>query len=42
MRLRQSLLAAGLVDELRLHGLPVVLGAGRRPLPEAGAPGASS
>ena len=33
-RLGQSLLAAGLVDEIRINVLPVVLGAGRRLFPE--------
>ncbi|WP_460626813.1 dihydrofolate reductase family protein [Intrasporangium mesophilum] len=37
-RLAQSLLAAGLVDELRLVIAPVVLGQGRRLFPEGGAP----
>lgn len=37
-RLGQSLLAAGLVDELRLAIAPVVVGAGRRLLPDGGAP----
>ncbi|MDQ8705341.1 dihydrofolate reductase family protein [Streptomyces sp. LHD-70] len=36
--LAQSLLAAGLVDELRLAIAPVVVGQGRRLLPEGGAP----
>lgn len=37
-RLGQSMLAAGLVDELRLVIAPVVVGAGRRLLPDGGAP----
>jgi dihydrofolate reductase len=37
-RLGQSLLAAGLVDELRLNVLPVVLGGGRRLFPETRIP----
>ncbi|MEU3878893.1 dihydrofolate reductase family protein [Streptomyces californicus] len=37
-RLAQSLLAAGLVDELRLAIAPVVLGEGRRLFPDGGAP----
>jgi dihydrofolate reductase len=37
-RLAQSLLAAGLIDELRLVIAPVVLGHGRRLFPEGGAP----
>ncbi|MEV2256986.1 dihydrofolate reductase family protein [Streptomyces sp. NPDC050147] len=37
-RLGQSLLAAGLVDELRLAIAPVVVGTGRRLLPDGGAP----
>jgi dihydrofolate reductase len=37
-RLSQSLLAAGLVDELRLVIAPVVVGKGRRLFPEGGAP----
>jgi dihydrofolate reductase len=37
-RLAQSLLAAGLVDELRLMIAPVVVGSGRRLFPEGGAP----
>jgi dihydrofolate reductase len=37
-RLSQSLLAAGLVDELRLVIAPVVVGNGRRLFPEGGAP----
>ncbi len=37
-RLAQSLLAAGLIDELRLVIAPVVLGSGRRLFPEGGAP----
>lgn len=37
-RLGQSLLAAGLVDELRLVVAPVVVGEGRRLLPPGGAP----
>ncbi|MEO5877124.1 MAG: dihydrofolate reductase family protein [Streptosporangiaceae bacterium] len=37
-RLAQSLLSAGLVDELRLVVAPVILGHGRRLLPEGGAP----
>ncbi len=37
-RLAQSLLAAGLLDELRLVIAPVVLGHGRRLFPEGGAP----
>ncbi|WP_425827839.1 dihydrofolate reductase family protein [Streptomyces fractus] len=37
-RLAQSLLAAGLVDELRLAIAPVVVGRGRRLFPEGGAP----
>ncbi len=36
-RLAQSLLAAGLVDELRLLIAPVVVGSGRRLFPEGGA-----
>ncbi|MFC8130243.1 dihydrofolate reductase family protein [Streptomyces sp. NPDC057302] len=39
-RLGQSLLAAGLVDELRLAIAPVVVGEGRRLLPDGGAPAA--
>lgn len=37
-RLSQSLLAAGLVDELRLVIAPVVVGPGRRLFPDGGAP----
>lgn len=37
-RLGQSLLAAGLVDELRLVIAPVVVGSGRRLFPDGGAP----
>ncbi|MEU9578436.1 dihydrofolate reductase family protein [Streptomyces chilikensis] len=37
-RLGQSLLAAGLVDELRLAIAPVVVGSGRRLFPDGGAP----
>jgi len=37
-RLAQSLLAAGLIDELRLTIAPVVVGAGRRLFPAGGAP----
>ncbi|MEV0693976.1 dihydrofolate reductase family protein [Streptomyces sp. NPDC050388] len=37
-RLARSLLAAGLIDELRLVVAPVVLGAGRRLFPDRGAP----
>ena len=37
-RLAQSLLAAGLIDEVRLVIAPVVLGHGRRLFPEGGAP----
>ena len=37
-RLAQSLLAAGLIDELRLVVAPVIVGHGRRLLPEDGAP----
>jgi dihydrofolate reductase len=37
-RLAQSLLAAGLIDELRLLIAPVVVGSGRRLFPEGGAP----
>lgn len=37
-RLAQSLLAAGLIDELRLAIAPVVVGNGRRLFPEGGAP----
>jgi dihydrofolate reductase len=37
-RLAQSLLAAGLIDELRLLIAPVVVGTGRRLFPEGGAP----
>ncbi|MFI1932356.1 dihydrofolate reductase family protein [Streptomyces sp. NPDC020330] len=37
-RLAQSLLAAGLVDELRLAIAPVVVGEGRRLFPDGGAP----
>ncbi|UGQ12807.1 dihydrofolate reductase family protein [Yinghuangia sp. ASG 101] len=37
-RLAQSLLAAGLVDEVRLAIAPVVVGTGRRLFPDGGAP----
>jgi dihydrofolate reductase len=37
-RLAQSLLAAGLIDELRLIIAPVVVGTGRRLFPDGGAP----
>ena len=37
-RLAQSLLAAGLIDEIRLAIAPVVVGTGRRLFPESGAP----
>ncbi len=37
-RLAQSLLAAGLVDTLRLAIAPVVVGQGRRLFPDGGAP----
>ncbi|MCT2593153.1 dihydrofolate reductase family protein [Streptomyces sp. N2-109] len=37
-RLAQSLLAAGLIDELRLAIAPVVVGRGRRLFPDGGAP----
>ena len=37
-RLGQSMLAAGLVDELRLVIAPVVVGTGRRLFPDGGAP----
>jgi dihydrofolate reductase len=37
-RLGQSLLAAGLIDELRLVVAPVILGRGRRLFPDGGAP----
>lgn len=37
-RLGQSLLAAGLVDEVRLAVAPVVVGSGRRLFPDGGAP----
>jgi dihydrofolate reductase len=37
-RLAQSMLAAGLIDELRLVIAPVVVGTGRRLFPEGGAP----
>jgi len=37
-RLGQSLLAAGLIDELRLAIAPVVVGKGRRLFPDGGAP----
>ncbi|MEV1027048.1 dihydrofolate reductase family protein [Streptomyces sp. NPDC050264] len=37
-RLAQSLLAAGLIDELRLAIAPVVVGSGRRLFPDGGAP----
>ena len=37
-RLAQSLLAAGLIDELRLVVAPVIVGHGRRLLPAGGAP----
>lgn len=37
-RLAQSLLAAGLIDELRLVIAPVIVGSGRRLFPDGGAP----
>lgn len=37
-RLAQSLLAAGLIDELRLVVAPAALGTGRRLFPDGGAP----
>ncbi|OEV01661.1 dihydrofolate reductase family protein [Streptomyces oceani] len=37
-RLAQSLLAAGLIDELRLAIAPVVVGSGRRLFPDGGTP----
>jgi dihydrofolate reductase len=37
-RLAQSMLAAGLIDELRLVIAPVVVGTGRRLFPDGGAP----
>jgi len=37
-RLAQSLLAAGLIDEVRLAIAPVVVGTGRRLFPDGGAP----
>lgn len=37
-RLAQSLLAAGLIDQLRLVVAPVILGHGRRLFPDGGAP----
>lgn len=37
-RLTQSLLAAGLIDELRLVIAPVIVGRGRRLFPDGGAP----
>ncbi|MFJ3405286.1 dihydrofolate reductase family protein [Promicromonospora sp. NPDC090134] len=37
-RLAQSLLAAGVIDELRLVVAPVVVGSGRRLFPDGGAP----
>ena len=37
-RLAQSLLAAGLIDELRLVVAPVIVGHGRRLFPDGGAP----
>lgn len=39
-RLARSLLAAGLIDELRLAIAPVVVGEGRRLFPDGGAPAA--
>jgi dihydrofolate reductase len=39
-RLAQSLLAAGLIDEIRLVVAPVVVGHGRRLFPDGGAPSA--
>ena len=37
-RLGQSLLSAGLIDELRLAIAPVVVGSGRRLFPDGGTP----